>query len=142
MTPLDRAVREARSQLGKDEAERVDWSAVDRGLFERIAEERRVDRARFAPSRVRPWQSAALAAAAGVIVFALAERDGKKGRAIDVAPALDQVAGTVESIEGDGQVRIGGVAAVRGVVVREGDVIDARGAQATIERAGKVTFRL
>ncbi|MGO9836779.1 MAG: FecR domain-containing protein [Polyangiaceae bacterium] len=142
MSAFDKAVREARRHLGTDEAKTVDWDEVDRGLFERIAEERRVERARFTPRRMRAWPGVALAAAAAAMVFFVSERDGKRARVVDVVPGVDEIAGTLVSIDGDGQVRVDGAPVARGAQLRVGDVIEARDAQATIERAGKLTLRI
>jgi ferric-dicitrate binding protein FerR (iron transport regulator) len=136
-------VNEARSELGTKQAASVDWTTVDRALFERIATENRVERARWAPRGLRAWQNVSLAIAAGVVAFAVTTRENRSVRGLDTgARGGDEVAGTIQSIDGAGQVRVGGVVAARGVVLRVGDVIEARGAQATIERVGKVTLRL
>jgi ferric-dicitrate binding protein FerR (iron transport regulator) len=142
MSAFDKVVREARRHFGTEEAESVDWGEIDRGLFERIAEERRSERARYTPRTMRAWPGVALAAAAAAVVFVVSERDGRRARVADVAPSVDEIAGTLVSIDGDGQVRVGGAPVARGALLRAGDVIEARGAQATIERAGKLTLRI
>jgi ferric-dicitrate binding protein FerR (iron transport regulator) len=142
MSALDKVVREAREDLGVEQTRSVDWSEVDRGLFESIAEDRRIERARFAPRAFRRWPEVALAAAGAVVVFALAARDGTRARTLDVAPAADEIAGNVLSIDGDGQVRVDGAPAAHGTLIKNGDIIEARGAQATIERPGKLTLRV
>jgi len=143
MSALDRAVRDARRHLGTEEGASVDWDKVDRGLFARIAEERRLERDRFARRGLRAWPVVALAAAAAAaVVFVAGGPEGKRARAPEGVPLADEIAGTVLSIDGDGQLRIDGSPASRGALLRMGDVVEARGAQATIERAGKVTLRM
>jgi hypothetical protein len=142
MSAFDKVLREAREDLGVEQTRSVDWDAIDKGLFERITEERRVERARFASRGFRRWPEVVLAAAGAVVVFALAAREGKRERTLDVASAGDEIAGSILSIEGDGQARVDGALAVHGLLLRNGDVIEARGAQVTVERPGKLTLRV
>lgn len=143
MSPLDEVVREARGQLGTEQAKNVDWDAVERGLFERVAQERLVERARFLPRGLRSWPGVALAAAAAVAVFSVAAGDARRARSLDVPSAIvDEVAGSILSIEGGGQVRVDGRDAARGASLRLGNVIETRGAEVTIDRAGKLTLRI
>jgi hypothetical protein len=143
MSPLDKVVREARGQLGTEQARGVDWDAVERGLFERVAQERLVERARFVPRGLRSWPGVAVAAAAAVAVFSMASGDARRGRSFDVPSAsVDEVAGSILSIEGGGQVRVDGREAAHGAALRVGSVIETRGAEVTIDRAGKLTLRI
>jgi len=139
---LDRLVREAREDLGVREARDLDWDAVDRSLFGRIGEERRAERAKLAPRSLRPWTlvigGLAAAAVLAVAVGKSRERGPLEG---DRATVVDS-AGSVIAIEGGGEVLVDGERAATGAVLRLGDVIEARGARAIIERAGKVTFAL
>jgi hypothetical protein len=143
MSPLDKVVREARRQLGTEQARNVDWDAVQRGLFERIARERLVERARFLPRGLPSWPGVALAAAAAVVVFSVAAGEARRGRSLEVVHvAADEIAGSISSIDGGGQVRVDGREAAHGASLRVGNVIETRGADVTIDRAGKLTLRI
>jgi ferric-dicitrate binding protein FerR (iron transport regulator) len=141
MSVLDRAVREAREELGRREVKGVDWKAVDRKLFDEVAREQRAERDRFSPRRGRGWAALAAATAAGVL-FVVGARHAGTERLLEIPQAVDEVAGTVASIDGQGQVRIAGAPAARGTLLHVGDVIDARDATAVIERTGKLTLRV
>ncbi len=132
---------EVRKDLGKGAAESVDWEAVDAKLFARIEQERRAERARFSPPGRRGLVLASVglvAAAAIVAVLAGKTRDpldAEQGVAIDGA-------GTVVAIEGAGPVLLDGKPVRTGAALALGDVLETRGAQATVERSGKVTLTL
>jgi ferric-dicitrate binding protein FerR (iron transport regulator) len=137
---LDRLVRESRPDLGTREARDVDWAEVDRGLFGRIAAEQRVERARLTSGRSALWAAVAggLAVAAAI---ALVVGTSRQTRSIDpVQASVDEGAGSVTAVEGGGQLLVDGKPAGIGAALHEGNVIEARGAQATIERLGKLTL--
>ncbi|HEY3819109.1 MAG TPA: FecR domain-containing protein [Polyangiaceae bacterium] len=137
---LDRLVRESRPDLGTREARDVDWTAVDQRLFARIATEQRAERAPFSPGRSTRWALIAggLAVAAAIALVVSASR---QTRASDGAQAvLDEGAGNVVAVEGAGQLLVDGKPVAVGAALHLGDVIEARGAQATIERPGKLTL--
>jgi len=137
---LDRLVRESRPDLGTREARNVDWAEVDRGLFGRIEDEQRAERARLTSGRSTRWAVAAggLAVAAAI---ALVVGTSRQARSIDGAQvAVEEGAGTVAAVEGGGQLLVDGKSVGVGAALRMGDVIEARGAQATIERLGKLTL--
>jgi ferric-dicitrate binding protein FerR (iron transport regulator) len=137
---LDRLVRESRPDLGTREARNVDWAEVDRGLFGRIEDEQRAERARLTSGRSARWVVAAggLAVAAAI---ALVVGTSRQTRSIDGAQvAVEEGAGTVTAVEGGGQLLVDGKSVGVGAALRAGDVIEARGAQATIERLGKLTL--
>jgi ferric-dicitrate binding protein FerR (iron transport regulator) len=135
---LDRLVREARADLGTRAADQVDWARVDRELFRRIEAEKATEQ--LSSSRGRGWAitSGALAAAAAV-AFVVAKSgtmstEHQRGAAAEAA-------GIVAAIEG-GALLVDDKAATVGVVLHEGDSVDARAARATVDRPGKLTFVL
>jgi ferric-dicitrate binding protein FerR (iron transport regulator) len=137
---LDKLVRESRPDLGTREARDVNWAEVDRGLFGRIATEQRAESARLTSGRSARWAVAVggLAMAAAV---ALVVGTSHQTRSIDAVEATgDEGAGSVTAVEGTGQLLIDGKAVGVGAALHAGDVIEARGAQATIERQGKLTL--
>jgi len=138
--PIDELVREAREELGRREAQQVDWDAVDRGLFTRIREEQRAEREAVAAgaARGRWWAlgGAALAAAAAVAVVVGKTREPRPPVAQASARAS---AGAVIGLDGAGQLLVDGTPAAIGTPIRPGDVIETRGVVATIERPG-VTY--
>jgi hypothetical protein len=141
--PLDDLVREARGHLGKTEAEGVDWSAVDRGLFARIEREQREERGRFVA--VRRWPGVVAAAAAAAAVFAWAAHDVREQDGGSLAMAggeASEIGGRIVGVEGEGQVLIDGRVALRGATIRLGDVIEVQRGGAVIERSGKLTMRI
>jgi len=136
---IDRLVRESRPELGTREARDVNWTEVDRGLFGRIEAERRAERAALKSSKGRLWALVAggLAAAAAV---ALIVGKAREPRTMDpVQVVADESAGSVVAIEGDGQLMIDGKPGRVGAELHLGDVLETHGAQATIERPGKLT---
>jgi hypothetical protein len=137
---LDKLVRESRPDLGTREARDVNWTEVDRGLFGRIETEQRAERARLTSGRSVRWAFAAggLAVAAAI---ALVVGTSRQTRSIDSAQvAAEQSAGSITAVEGGGQLLVDGKPASVGAALHEGNVIEARGAQATIERLGKLTL--
>jgi ferric-dicitrate binding protein FerR (iron transport regulator) len=138
---LDKLLAEARSDLGTDASERVDWAAVDAKLFARIERERRTERARFAPSRRRGLVLSGVGLAAAVAIVALLA-----GRARESSGPDDRAAGqsaeSVVAIEGTGAVLIDGKPVTAGAALALGDVLETRGTRATVERPGKVTLTL
>ena len=137
---LDRLVRESRPDLGTREARDVDWAEVDRALFGRIATEQRAERARLTSGRSGRWAIVAggLAVAAAI---ALVVGTSRQTRSIDgVQSSVDEGAGTVTAVEGTGQMLVDGKPVGVGAALHEGDVLEAQGAQATIERPGKLTL--
>ena len=137
---FEKLVREARGEMGKREAESVDWQAVDTKLFARIEREQRQERARFIASPGRRWAGLGVAAAAALFVAVLAGRGREApSGALAVADARES-AGEVMRVEGDGIVLIDGKPATKGAGLHVGDVIDARAGRMTIDRPGKVTY--
>jgi hypothetical protein len=141
--PLDKLVQEAREHLGTREASRVDWPAVDKGLFERIEGERR---SRRSPAPVR-WKPVAVAGAlaltaAGVALGVL----GSRRR--DPVPIAQGPSGILESpedlvsIDGDGRALVDGITRSSGARIRVGDLIETQLAAVTLQRPGKVRLTL
>jgi len=140
---IDRLVRESRPELGTAQARDVDWAKVDRGLFDRIAAEQRAERAELkaGPGRVWALATAGLAVAAAVTLFVGKARELRTLVPVQTAD-WQEVAGSVVGIEGDGQLLVDGKPGVVGAELRLGDVLETHGAQATIERPGKLTLVL
>jgi hypothetical protein len=143
--PLDDLVREAKSHLGTIESERVDWSAVDKGLFARIELEQHRERAGF--TATGRWPGVVAAAVAAAAVFAVAVHDGRDRPGESLATTASEsgeLGGRIVGIEPDAVVTIDGKPATAGATIRLGDVIEVRGggAGAVIERPGKLTLRI
>lgn len=140
---IDELVREAREELGRREAQQVDWDAVDRGLFARIREEERAERDAVAAgaARGRWWAlgGAALAAAAAFAVMVGKTREPRPVVAQVSAEASAGGGGAIVAFDGPGQLLVDGIPAVIGTPLHPGDVIEARDVVATIERPG-VTY--
>jgi ferric-dicitrate binding protein FerR (iron transport regulator) len=139
---LNRLIQDVRRYWGKDEALAVDWDAVEKRLFARIEAEHRMERwslASLAPPRnVRvKLVGAALASAAAIAAVVGLTR---QPYSLDPDRATPQEeAASLIAIEGDGEVLVDGRPAAVGATLRLGDVIEARGAQVTVSRPGKLT---
>ncbi|HEY8038651.1 MAG TPA: FecR domain-containing protein [Polyangiaceae bacterium] len=137
---LEELIRESRHDLGTAESRKVDWAKVDEGLFARIDEERRAERAQLTSAHGRRWTlvAATLAVAAAVALVVGKARDS---RSLDaVQETADDGAGSIVGIDGAGEVLIDGRPVAVGAALHLGDVVEARGAQATIDRPGKLTL--
>jgi hypothetical protein len=137
---LDKLVRESRQELGTREAREVDWAKVEQGLFQRIEVEQRDERAKLVSGRGGRWtlvaSGLALAATVAVVV-------GTPRRSLSIdgsQTANDDSAGNVIAVEGGGQLLVDGQSVGVGTALHVGDVIEARTAQATVERPGKLTM--
>ncbi len=141
-SPFERLLREARQDLGRRPAPPVDWRQVDRKLFDRIEREEAAARSTGRASRLAWTAGAAIlsAAAAAALVFG---RTHEQAPLEAVRAAAEEPAGSVVSIDGDGDLLVNGKPTGVGAVLRKDDVVEARGgARVTVERAGKVTFAL
>ncbi|HZU83765.1 MAG TPA: hypothetical protein VE987_12645 [Polyangiaceae bacterium] len=134
-----RVVREARRSWGSDAHRRVDWDAVERGLFDRIDAERRAERGALWPSKGHGWKAVAAALAAAAAVALVGKMQDRRSLEPQRASADDEAA-TIVAVEGGGDVLIDGRRATVGAVLRLGDVIETRAAQVTLKRAGKLAF--
>jgi ferric-dicitrate binding protein FerR (iron transport regulator) len=133
---FDKVVGEAKREFGTDAADRVDWSRVEAGLFSRIEKEQQVERSHRARVSAYAWTNIAAAMAAAAIVVVLLARRGPPPSAVDVDAA------TIVAIGDGGDVLVNGHPSAIGASVRHGDIVEARGAQASLSRPGKVTFVL
>jgi ferric-dicitrate binding protein FerR (iron transport regulator) len=137
---LDRLVRESRPDMGTREAQNLDWERVDRAVFDRIEAEQRAERASLVRARGGGrWAyvagGLAAAAALALVVGKLHEPAGASVRTV-----VDETAGNVVAVEGDGQLLVGGHPMVAGGALHLGDVVEARGVQVTVERPGKLSM--
>jgi ferric-dicitrate binding protein FerR (iron transport regulator) len=139
--PFEKLLEEARADLGVDAARRVDWKAVDAALFARIEQERRAERARFAPRRRRGLTLAGVGLAAAVAIVALLAGRTREPLGPERVATIES-AGSVMAIEGGGAVLIDGRPAANGAGLSLGDVLETGGARATVERPGRVTLTL
>ena len=138
---LRKLIDESRDDLGKREVGSVDWDTVDRELFARIEQERRLERARAVSPRTPAWGvgAAVLAAAA---CFALVAGKAPETRSIE-APAVAvaaPAAGSVVSILGSGALLVDGKPAAVGATLHLGNVVETRGTSVTVERPGKLSM--
>jgi hypothetical protein len=138
---LDRLTREARAHLGTKESREVEWERIEGALFDRIEAERSEERNRFVPARGR-WSGALVGAAAAAAAVAFAVHGSKQSVDMSAVRGADEGAGRVLAVEGEGQAFVDGRPLVAGTVLRLGDVLEARGVDVTVERPGKLTFRV
>lgn len=132
-------VREARDHWGVSAARDVDWTAIDKGLFDRIERERREQGARFRHGFSAPLRLVLAGAfAAAVVVAAVAGKMHDSSLALGPA-ARPAIAGIV--VGADGRALVNGAMLGRGTQLHLGDTIEARG-RVTVERAGHVSFVL
>jgi hypothetical protein len=138
MNGWNRVLGDVRRDWGTDEARRVDWEAVDKRLFARIEHEHRAERRSILPVHGRTWKAmaAGLAAAAAVAIVAGSALD-RRSVETERAGAIDEAA-SIAGIDGSGEVLVGGRPGSVGTPLRLGDVVEARGVQVTLGRAGKL----
>lgn len=138
---LHRLLVDVGRDWGKDDVRRVHWEAVDRKLFASIEADQRAERdGLLAPRWNRAWTAgiAGLAAAFALAVFVGKTRE-QHPLDLEHLGVVDE-AGNVVAIDGDGEALVDGRPTSVGATVRIGDVIDARGAQVTLGRPGKLTL--
>jgi ferric-dicitrate binding protein FerR (iron transport regulator) len=140
---LRKLIDEARDDLGAREVRDVDWDSVDRELFARIEQERRLERTRAVGLRTPAWGvgAAVLAAAA---CFALVAGKTHETRSIEAPAAVlaSPAAGDVVGILGSGELLVDGKPAAVGATLHLGDVVETRGTSVTVDRPGKLTMVL
>lgn len=145
---LDRLVHEAKREL-EPRVSDATWAAMEERLVARVAAERSalVDEVNVtsitARRRARVFQigAAALAVAAAIAIFVRNE----PGAVLSDGSLRSQAelsAGSLRATEGPGEVRVDGVVASAGHVLRTGDVIEVDGARAVLERSRKVMWLL
>jgi hypothetical protein len=136
---LDDVVREAKSDLAPPEP---DWSKIEAKLMARVAEEKPelIEDVRSSRrAHVIRFGAVALAAAAA---FALVVRRDVTITDPTAQISAEPTAGNVRWTEGAGEVRVAGLTALAGQAIRAGDLIEADGARAVLERPRKVTWLL
>ncbi len=154
---LDELVREAREDLGRREADEVDWTEVDRRLFARLGR----TPPEGEPAHPRRFGGLSLllglGAVAGAALVAIAVRlgpahenvteDGAGGPHATGTPT-EHAAQPAQADRAEFVVVEGAAALVNGVFpvgeprVGIGSVVEARGGTVTVQRPGKVTLRL
>jgi hypothetical protein len=137
---LEKLLREARRDMGKRQAQGVNWSAVDSALFARIEQEQHTERARFTARRVGPWVGAGIAAAAAAAVLAVFAGKSREAMSPASTTSIEESGGTVVATDGPGAALVDGRPASAGTNLRLGDVIDARGGPVVIDRPGRLTL--
>jgi FecR protein len=139
---MRRIVDDARRHWGKDEPPPVNWDVVEQRLFARIEAEQRAERRSLAPDRGWKWKvGAAVLASAAAISVVIAQT--RQPYSLDVEhPSAVEEAGSLIAIDGDGEVLVDGRPAAVGAILRLGDVLETRGAQATLSRPGKLMLAI
>jgi hypothetical protein len=138
---LRKLIDESRDELGTREASTVDWDTVDRELFARIEQERRLERTRAVGRRAPAWGAGAAVLAAAAC-FALVAGKAHEPRSIEapVASIAAPPAGNVVGILGVGDLLIDGKPAAVGATLHLGNVIETRGTSVTVDRPGKLSM--
>lgn len=145
---LDRLVDQAKQDLEPRVSDAA-WAAMEERLVARMAAERAalVDEVNVTSlasrRRARFFQvgAGALAVAAALALFVRNEQ----GAALGEGPAgitADFTASSLRGTEGAGDVRVGGLVASTGHVLRAGDTVEVDGARALLERPRKVQWLL
>lgn len=143
---LDRLVREAKQDLEPRVSDAA-WAAMEERLVTRMAAERSAlaDEVNVtsitARRRVRVFQlgAAAFAVAAAIAIFV---RNEPSVALVDPSSMAQMESVSLRATEGPGEVRIDGLAATAGHVLRTNDVIEVDGARAVLERPRKVMWLL
>lgn len=145
---LDALVRDAKNGALEPQVSDERWSAVEKQILARMATEERPALVREvnASSRVRMLRigAAVLAAAAAVALLVKNEpaaHDGE-GASIPTSERGALAASSLRESIGPGSIRVGGQLASAGHVLRAGDMLEADGARAVLERPRKVTWLL
>ena len=139
---LRKAIDESREDLGTREARAIDWDALDRELFTRLDQERRLERSRAVGRRAPAWGvgAAVLAAAA---CFALIAGKTHPSRSIEAPLAIAPRPPPGPSWDpGSGELLIDGKPAATGATLRLGNVVETRGTSVTVDRPGKLAMIL
>jgi hypothetical protein len=144
---LRKLIDESRDELGAREVRDIDWDTVDRELFARLDQERRLERTRAVGPRTPAWGvGAAVLAAAAVLALVAGKTHSTRSQSLDAAPLAVAVAapaaGNVTGILGGGDLLIDGKPATTGATLRLGNVVETRGTSVTVERPGKLSMIL
>jgi ferric-dicitrate binding protein FerR (iron transport regulator) len=138
---LKRVLSEARLAWGNKEHRRLNWEAIESGLFARIEDEQRRERRELAPTARRGWGAVAVALATVAVVLVAGQM--RESAPFDREHAVvEESAGTVMAVEGSGDAIVDGKRAEIGATLRVGSSLETKGAQLTVGRAGKLTFVL
>jgi ferric-dicitrate binding protein FerR (iron transport regulator) len=136
---LNRVLQDARRDWAV-EATGIRWDAVEEGLFARIALDRGGERRSLAPGRGRAW-TAVVAGLASAAAVAVVIATGHEAPSLDRAPTRPvEDATSIARIDGVGAALVNGRPAAVGTALKVDDVIEARGAQVTVSRPGKITL--
>lgn len=147
---LDVLVREAKSDLHPRVSD-DQWSALEDRIVARMArtsEERSalVDEVRVSSSKGRALRIGAVVLAAAAAVALVVKKDPSNAVLDGSASSSDRqgtlTASSLRSTEGVGEVRVGGQPASVGHELRAGDLVEAEGARALLERSRKVSWLL
>jgi len=142
---LRKLIDESRDELGAREVRDIDWDAVDRELFARIEQERRLERFRAVGPRAPAWGvGASVLAAAAVLALVAGKTHSMRTPTLEspVAVAVAPAAGSVVGILGGGELLVGGKPVTTGATLHLGDVLETRGTSVTVERPGKLSMIL
>lgn len=137
---LDRVLQDARRDWAV-EAKGVRWDAIEGRLFTRIASAQHAERRSLAPGRGRSWTTAAAGLVSAAAVAAIVVGGAHDTTRVEPGPVrpVDDVT-SIARIDGVGPVLVNGRPVTAGTALHLDDVIEARGAQTTVSRPGKVTL--
>ncbi len=145
---LDALVRDAKQDLTPYDSRALDdakWSAMEDRILARMAEERSplIDEVKTASSsRARFLRVGAAVLAAAAAVALVVKKDPGSALPESAVSQSELTASSLQATEGQGEVRVGGFPVSAGHVLRAGDVVEADGARAILERPRKVTWLL
>ena len=144
---LDALVREAKQDLTPRELDLDDakWSAMEDRILARMAQERSplIDEVRQASSsRVRFLRVGAAVLAAAAAIALVVKKDPGGALPESSTTQAELTASSLRSTEGPGEVRVGGFPVSAGHLLRAGDLVEADGTRAVLERPRKVTWLL
>jgi hypothetical protein len=144
---LDALVREAKQDLAPRNLDVDDakWSAVEERILARMAQERSplIDEVRASTSsRVRFLRVGAAVLAAAAAIALVVKNDPATVSPESAAMQAELGASSLRSNEGPGEVRVGGFPVSAGHALRAGDLVEADGTRAVLERPRKVTWLL
>jgi hypothetical protein len=142
---LRKLIDESRDELGAREVRDIDWDHLDRELFARLDQERRLERTRAVGQRTPAWGvGAAVLAAAACLALVAGKTHSTRSQTLDgpapVAVAVAPAAGSVTGVLGGGDLLIDGKPATTGATLHLGDVVETRGTSVTVERPGKLSM--
>lgn len=146
---LDVLIRQAKREL-EPKISNDTFAAIEARILARMAAEpslvEEVRSSSIATTRVRAMRIGVLVLAAAAAVTLVAKND-PGGLLSDrlhrtVTADGEPTAGSLRATEGDGEVRVAGLAASPGHVLRAHDTVEADGARAVLERPRKVTWLL